>query len=382
MSHSHPDLARLTGSDRRWSWLPTTVVALIVITVAGLIWLWPRNEPDFDGAELGLAADVVTASVTSAADGACSFSADLRCHRVIFEIQSGPEAGTPATQEFELSGSSPRFAAGDPVVLNVVPDADARFAFQYADRDRRPLLIGLGLLFAVAVIGLGRLRGLAALGGLAASVLVIVAFIAPAILVGRSPVMVAAVGGAAIALLALYMAHGWNNLTHVAAIGTFSALALTVLLSTIAVALARFSGFAVEEAFFLTFVDGVDVRGLILAGTVLGSIGALDDITVTQASTVFELKRLQPEADGPALFRSGLKVGRDHIASTVNTLLLAYAGAAMPLLLLFALSELSLQFIANSEVVAIEIVRTLVGSIGLVTAVPITTWLATRIASR
>ncbi len=383
MATGHSDLDRLLGSDRRLSanWLTSTILALAVVTAVALAWLWPRAEPIFDGSELGLTSQVVEAEVTASADGACSFAADLSCHRVNFLVLTGDEAGSVASQEFEISSAAPRFAPGDRVVLNVVPEAEARFRFQYADRERRPVLWALAALFALAVVGLGRLRGLAALAGLAASVVVLVVFIAPAILAGHPPVLVAAVGGSAIALLALYLAHGWNPLTHVAAIGTFGALAVTLALSAVVTSLARFSGFGSEEAFFLTFVDGLEIRGLILAGAVLGAIGALDDVTVTQASTVFELKRLSPRSPTGDLFRSGLKVGRDHIASTVNTLLLAYAGAAMPLLLLFTLSELPLGIVANSEVVAVEIFRTLVGSIGLVAAVPLTTWLAARVAS-
>src|SRR5690606_7823296 len=175
---------------------------------------------------------------------------------------------------------------------------------------------------------------------------------------------------------------GWSPLTHVAAIGTFSALALTLVLSAVVANLARFSGFGSEEALFLAFVDGLQIQGLILAGAGLGATGALDDVTVTQASPVFELHSVNPEVDRRRLFQSGLKVGRDHIASTVNTLLLAYAGASMPLLLLFTLSEMRLDFIANSEVVAVEIFRTLVGSIGLVASVPLTTWLAAAVVTR
>ncbi len=379
----HPDLDRLVGPDTRLktNWLVTTILVLAVLTVVGLIALWPRSKPDIDRGGLGLASEVVKSIVTDATDGSCSFAPDLECHRVTFQILEGEDAGTVATQEFQLLGSAPYFEPGDRVVLNVIADADPLFSFQYADRERRPLLWGLTFLFAAAVVGLGRLRGLAALGGLVASVMVLVVFIAPAILAGESPVLVASVGGSAIALLALYLAHGWRNLTHVAAIGTFAALAITVALSAVVMAMARFSGFASEEALFLTFVDGVDIRGLVLAGTVLGTLGALDDITVTQASTVFELRRANPASSAAELFAGGLRVGRDHIASTVNTLLLAYAGAAMPLLLLFTLSELPLGIVANSEVVAVEIVRTLVGSIGLVAAVPLTTWLAARLAT-
>lgn len=383
MAPEHSDLDRLLSSDRRFAtnWLAGIIITLAVLTTIGLVWLWPRVEPTFDGVELGLTSEVVEAEVTAANDGACSFGEDLSCHRVTFAILSGDEQGTVATQEFEISAAAPRFAPGDRVVMNVVPDAEARFRFQYADRDRRPVLWALAGLFAVAVVGLGRLRGLAALAGLCASVVVLVVFIAPAILAGHGPVLVAAVGGSAIALLALYLAHGWRLLTHVAAIGTFAALLLTLGLSALVSSLAQFSGFGTEEAFFLTFVEGLEIRGLILAGAVLGAIGALDDVTVTQASAVFELKKMNPRAGASELFASGIKVGRDHIASTVNTLLLAYAGASMPLLLLFTLSELPLGIVANSEVVAVEIFRTLVGSIGLVAAVPLTTWLASRVAA-
>ncbi|MFP3915384.1 MAG: YibE/F family protein [Actinomycetota bacterium] len=385
MGTGHSDFERLTGSDRRLrgDWLIWTVLGLAAVTAVAIVLLWPRDQPEVSTAEeLGLASGVVTAEVESARDAACSFASDLSCHLVVFRLQDGRDAGTLTSQEFEISPSAPRFEEGEQVVLNVIPDAEPRFRYQYADRDRRGVLWMLAAAFALAVVGLGRLRGLAALAGLGASVLIIVAFIAPAILAGRNPVLVAAVGGSAIALLALYLAHGWRPLTHVAAIGTFASLALTLALSTGVVALARFSGFGTEEALFLTFVEGVQIRGLILAGAVLGAIGALDDVTVTQASTVFELRRLSPGTEATDLFRSGLAVGRDHIASTVNTLLLAYAGASLPLLLLFSLSELPLGFIANSEVVAVEIFRTLVGSIGLVASVPLTTWLAARVSSR
>jgi uncharacterized membrane protein len=183
-------------------------------------------------------------------------------------------------------------------------------------------------------------------------------------------------------LIALYLAHGYTPLTHVAAIGAFAALALTTGLSWLVVAAADFTGLVSEEAFYLLTLPDIDLSGLLLAGIVLGAIGALDDVTVTQASAVWEVNQANPELESRDLFDAGLRIGRDHIASTVNTLLLAYAGAAMPLLILFSLSGLRLSVVASSEVVAVEIVRTLVGSIGLVAAVPITTWLAAKQATR
>jgi uncharacterized membrane protein len=222
------------------------------------------------------------------------------------------------------------------------------------------------------------MRGLAALGGLAISLFVLMGFIVPAIVAGRDAVLVATVGGSIIVLVALYLAHGVTPLTHVAAIGAFSALALTALLSWLATSAAHFSGLADEESFYLLAIPGIDLNGILLAGIVLGAIGALDDVTVTQASAVWEVRGANRELLPHDLFASGLRVGRDHIASTVNTLLLAYAGAALPLLVLYSLSPLPTGGVLSSEVVAVEVVRTLVGSMGLVAAVPITTWLASR----
>ena len=375
------DLDRLVGPDRRWAptWLEIAVGSIMLLIVVGLAVLWPRSRPDFDIAAIGFADAVVPAVVTSAIEGPCSYAEEFNCRAITFELTD--DSNTVVFEEFDTTPTAPRLEVGDRVVLNEIDEAEPQFRYHYADRDRRPILLVITAAFALAVIGLGRLRGVAALFGLFASVAVLLWFVAPAILAGRDPVPVAAVGGSAIALLALYLTHGWRTTTHVAALGTFAALALTMLLSWLVTPAASFSGFASEEALFLVFLEGVQVPGLFLAGAVLGAIGALDDVTVTQVSTVFELKRANPGQTAHQLYHGGLRVGRDHISSTINTLLLAYVGASMPLLLLLTLSNLSFSLAANSEVVAVEIVRTIVGSIGLVAAVPITTWLAARSAT-
>ena len=186
-------------------------------------------------------------------------------------------------------------------------------------------------------------------------------------------------GGGAIALVSLYLAHGYNSLTHVAALGAFTALVLTVGLSWLVLEFANFAGLASEEAFYLLAIPDLDLSGLLLAGIVLGAIGALDDVTVTQASAVWEVHNADPSLGSSDLYEAGIRVGRDHIVSTVNTLLLAYAGASLPLLIFLTLADQSLGFVASSEIVAVEIVRTLVGSIGLVAAVPATTWLGSKV---
>lgn len=378
----HPDVERLLGPDRRALGLGWVPVVLGLVVIVGLVTLWPRTDLDVDSELLGLASQVYRAQVTDVVGAGCSYAPDSPCTLVVFELLEGPTPGGVATQEFEELPTTPRFEEGDRVVLNYLPESEPAFQYQYSDRERRGLLLGLSAVFALAVVGLGRLRGLAALVGLGLSVMILISFIVPAILEGTDPVLVATVGALAIAMASLYLAHGFTDLTHVALLGATGALTITVVLSSVMTNLASFSGLAGEESLYLTLFGGIDVAGLLLAGIVLGALGALDDVTVTQASTVWELRRANPALGVGELTAAGLRVGRDHIASTVNTLLLAYAGASIPLLLLFGLSQQSLGTIANSEVVAVEIVRTLVGSIGLVAAVPITTWLAARTVIR
>lgn len=204
----------------------------------------------------------------------------------------------------------------------------------------------------------------------------------PSLLDGHPPVLVAVVAASVIAFIALYLAHGVSLSTSVALLGTFASLALTALLSWWFVAAANLTGFVDDSAFFLSVLGGeIDLRGILLAGFVIGALGVLDDVTVTQVSAVEELRQARPDADDRAIFRAALNIGRDHISSTVNTLFLAYAGAALPLLLLFTEAHQSISTIAGREIVATEIIRSLVGSIGLVSAVPITTWLAVRTSS-
>lgn len=385
MSDQHSDFETLIGSDRRRIKRPRGLAAWIVaiagLILLGLVVLWPTEQPDLDLTQFGFAEDVVRADVETATIGPCPYDETLDCRLFQFTVIDEP-AGEIVILDFPDEPGQPLLTEGDTVYLSVGTGEDGTATYQYADRDRGGLLLILGLVFAGAVIGLGRLRGLAAVVGLALSVALLLWFILPAIVQGKDAVLVALVGGGAIALISLYLAHGYNPLTHVAALGAFSALVLTTALSWLVVAIAGFSGLATEEAFFLLSIPDLDLNGLLLAGIVLGAIGALDDVTVTQASAVWEVHGANPSLDSSDLYAAGIRVGRDHIVSTVNTLLLAYAGASLPLLILFTLAGQSLGFVASSEVVAIEIVRTLVGSIGLVAAVPMTTWLSSRVAKR
>lgn len=385
--HAH---GGLEGGWGTWLRHPVlrAVLALVAIaavaTVAGVVLLWPdgggREAALAKADSIGLTASRLRATVAEVGDAPCSYSTPERpqyCRTVAVRPGEGPDEGAVvALGEFNLSQAAvaPTVQVGDRVMVGYEPSTRTYF---YADRDRRRSLMALGALFAAVVIALGRARGVAALGAMAITVFVLVGFVAPSVLDGNDPVLVAVVAASAVAFVSLYLTHGLSPTTTVALAGTLLALALTLAVTWLFFAVAHFSGLGTEEALTLpTVVQGIDLPGLLLGGAMLGALGALDDVTVTQVATVAELHAGNPSLGFGELLRAGIRVGREHIASTVNTLLLAYAGASMPLLLLFAVSNQSLGTIANAELISVEIVRTLCGSIGLVAAVPITTALA------
>ena len=249
-------------------------------------------------------------------------------------------------------------------------------AYAFDDFQRtRPLGV-LALAFALLAIVTGRLRGLRALLGLALSLGVVVFFVVPAIADGRSPLAVVMFGALGVMLLTIPLVHGGGAKSLAACLGTAIALLLTFALADAFTGFAHLSGVSSEEASYLQATNRVSVQGLLLAGMVIGALGVLGDTTVTQASTVLALRRANPELGFKGLVTHATAVGRDHIAATVNTLVLAYTGAAIPLLLIFSLSGTSLASAVNSESVAGAIVAMLVGSIGLMAAVPLTTALS------
>ena len=211
---------------------------------------------------------------------------------------------------------------------------------------------------------------------------VLTVFVLPALLQGEDPLAVALVGAATVGFMVLYLAHGVSIRTTIAVLGSFASLALTGLLGWLFVGATHLTGqFGEEQSFLVSFGSNIDFQGLLLAGIVIGTLGVLDDVTVTQVSAVAELHTADPTMGSARLYSAGVRIGRDHIASTVNTLVLAYAGASLPLLLLFVVTSQGAGTTITSEIVAIEIVRTLVGSIGLVAAVPLTTYLATLVTA-
>ncbi len=391
-SHSH-DHGLPGGGWEFWLRSPrlrgvlAILVASFIGAIVGLIVLWPTGEgreAAITSADaIGLATDRVRADVVSSSTQTCSFALPenpVDCRLLNLDILEGPDAGaTIALPEINLQieRGLPEFEPGDRIILGYAPPTDTYF---YEDVERSTPLIALTVIFAIVVVAFARLRGALALLAMAGTVVILVGFVAPSVLDGNNPIAVAVVAAIIIAFVSLFLSHGFTPTIAVALAGTICALFLTLVLSWVFFALSRFTGFADADALVLPVLNqDLRVSSLLLGGAVIGALGALDDVTVTQVATVAELRHRNPAMAPSELIASGIRVGRDHIAATVNTLLLAYAGASLPVLLLFAASDQSLGIVANSEVIAVEIVRTLCGSIGLIAAVPLTTGLAATV---
>lgn len=364
--------------------LVSALTLVAVATVIGLVVLWPRNAsiPLPRGA---VSTKTERAEVTAVSRARCTIPGQTRCARVTAEVKTGVDTGESTS--FTFVGREIPFSVGDEIRLFHNPQpttGDVRVEpYGFSDFERRQPLFWLGLAFALLVLFTARVRGLRALVGLVASLAIVVFFIVPAILDGRSPSAVALVGALAVMFATIPLAHGLGAKALAACLGTAVSLVLTLVLADLFVDLAHLSGMASEEAAFVqASTRDVSLSGLLVAGMVIAALGVLDDLTVTQSSTVLALRRANPALNFTRLFRSALDVGHDHITATVNTLVLAYVGAALPVLLVFHLASVPLGDAVNFEIVSAEIVGTLVGSIGLIAAVPVTTGLAALLALR
>jgi uncharacterized membrane protein len=375
-SHQLPPADAFTGRDTARLLRLIAIGCGVVIVLASAV-LWPSRQRTDD--PLGLQAEPVAARVTAVEEVPCLGNEQQTCAVVTIDVSEGPQAGTTGSFEQPLNTT---LGVGDQIRVTATDLEGGGTAYSFFDFERSTPLAVLVVLFVGAVIALGRWRGLGALAGLVVSLVVIVWFALPSLIDGNNAVAVALVTAGAVAIVALYLAHGIGPATDVALLSTLASLALTGLLAWIFVELSNFTGFTDDAAFVLqTLGTGIDPRGILLAGIVIGSLGVLDDVTVTQVSAVWELHHARPDLARRELFTRALTIGRDHISSTVNTLFLAYAGAALPLLLLFSGLGESVTGVATREIVATEIVRALVGSIGLVASVPISTALAVRIVT-
>ncbi|ANP57224.1 YibE/F family protein [Streptomyces griseochromogenes] len=400
-SHSHGPAAPVSKHLRK-------VIAAILIpfaaaVVIGLVVLWPGGAPPHERTGVGFDRQTQQATVTKVVEVSCksvNASGDTptgdtstaegnsaqqeakgTCKKATVRVDTGKDKGRTFT-EIVQPDQSRQLRQDEKVVVAYEPSAPRDLQYSVTDVDRKFPTALLAGIFALAVVVVGRMRGVMALVALAVSFLVLTLFILPAILQGSNPLMVAVVGASAIMLIALYMCHGLSARTSVAVLGTLVSLLLIGVLGSEFIDWAALTGNTDDNTGLIHgLYPSIDMSGLLLAGVIIGSLGVLDDVTVTQTSAVWELHEANPSMGWRGLYRAGIRIGRDHIASVVNTLVLAYAGAALPLLLLFSIAQSSVGTVANSELVAEEIVRTLVGSIGLVASVPVTTALAALVVS-
>lgn len=298
--------------------------------------------------------------------------------KVDVQLLDGPENGKTFTinhGEATTLREEQKVKSGQTVVV-LKTTTSQNTLYQIVDTYRLDALIPIVIFFVIIVIAISRLKGIGSLIGLGISLAIITSFIVPMILKGEDPLLTSIVGSFLIMLITMYIAHGFTQKTHIALMATCIALVLTGILAYVFVNITSLTGFGSEDATSLQFgsTGAINFQGLLLGGIIIGSLGVLDDITTSLAASIKELARTNNKLAFHQLFASGLRIGSDHIASLVNTLALAYAGAALPLFLFLVLnpSGQPLWFILNSELLVEEIVRTLAGSIGLILAVPLT----------
>ena len=277
-----------------------------------------------------------------------------------------------------------KYQVGDELVINYGKDFEGNDTFYITDYVRRSALFWLFVIFVIMAVAIGRWQGATSLVGMAISFLVIFKFILPKISSGSDPIQIAILGSLVIIPATFLLSHGVNKKTGIAIIGTLISLIVTGILANAFVEASRLTGFASEEAGFLqAYKPGlINIKGLLLAGIIIGVLGVLDDITISQSAIVQQLKAANPKLKAGELYKKAMAVGKDHIASMVNTLVLVYTGAALPLLLLFIDNPHPFSEVVNYEIIADEVVRTLVGSIGLILAVPVTTLIASLVVEQ
>jgi uncharacterized membrane protein len=307
---------------------------------------------------------------------------------LLIKFLDGPEKG----QTVEIDqGQIPSITVvqkakkGDKVVISK-STMSGESSYAIIDKYRIEPMLWVTGLFVVLIVGFGRKKGFMSIFGLAVSVLIIIKFTIPQIVVGANPLFVTVTSLVLIACLSLYLAHGFNKRTSLALASTLITLGISLVLALFAVAATKLNGMGTEEAFFLQLgpLGNLNLQGLLLSGILLGTLGVLDDVTTAQTATIDELKKANPSLSLKELYKRGISVGNEHIASLVNTLFLAYAGSALPLFLLFTTTkdQQPLWLTLNSEQIAEEIIRTIVGSSALVLAVPISTLLAAYVFSK
>jgi uncharacterized membrane protein len=358
--------------------LPAIVIGLVVVAA---LWLMPDLTPADAIPVVGQQTDRgrIVESLGTDETGLPAFVVELSDGTTVNAVVQDASGAMPG-----LSARGP-YDIGDEVVVTRFSGPAAGTFAAITEPWRVPLLGLAAALFAAAVLVIGGLRGARSLVALALTLTVVIRVVIPLLLHGVDPVLLAVTAAAAITLVTLLLTEGFSRITLAASVGTFAALAMTAGLAALFTAAAEFTALQGNEsiAFLIPIVgERIDLTGILLAATVFGALGVLDDVTVTQAAAVDQLARAEPSATRGGVVARAMRIGRSHIAATVNTLVLAYLGASLPLLLLFALSGQAPLVVLNGEIVAVEVIRAIVGSIGIVAAVPLTTLVAAGLLVR
>jgi uncharacterized membrane protein len=363
---------------------------LFFIVIAALLFL-----PYFSQVELPVAAmsafgsETVRAEVTEILEeGEIDLGGTVQRYQLArVEILEGEYAGIIMEIDYgqrQVLSGNVYLSPGDDILVTLGKRQDGVLTAYYTEHVRTGPILWLLLAFTIAILLISRWKGLRSLLSMAFSLFVIIRYIIPHILAGEDPVRVSIIGAALLLGVTLYLTYGWNLKTHSAVLGMMLVLVITGTLAYFFVIFTRLTGAGDENALFLIQMleSRINLRGLLLGGMIIGALGVLDDLVTTQASAVFELNGANPGLSFRALYNAAMRIGQDHVAATVNTLVLAYAGASLPMLLMFSLGRGDYSYLVNFSFVAEEIVRTLVGSLGLVAAVPLTTVIAAGIALR
>ncbi|MDO5727488.1 MAG: YibE/F family protein [Bowdeniella nasicola] len=373
--HHHAAPAALPTAARRRARLvlAAIVLPLLVATLIATWWLWPRGD-----SLIGSRALFSDESPPGVATVVGEPRTEAGITLADIELETGESAGVRTTMQVPAEVAEHSISVGDQVRVVFFPDQlESGSPYVFYDFIRTAPMLWLAAGYLLVVVLVSRLRGMAAVVGLLASLGVIVFFVIPALMAGSPPVAVALTGSSLMMFFAVYLAHGISIRTTTALLGTFGGLAVTLGVGFWALHAAHVTGTQSESGQFLhTALPGLPLGDLILCGVVIAGLGALNDVTITQASAVWELYGANPAASKHELWRGGMRIGEDHIASTVYTLAFAYVGTALPVLLLAAMIDRPFVHILGAGEIAEEIVRTLVSSIGLVLAIPLTTAIA------
>lgn len=371
--------------------LALALVLLLIIAVLILL-VVPRlpsdtHVPDEGVGRIGLGSDMVKAEILEIVEeGTIALGDLIQPYQILrVEVLEGPWKGYGLDIDYGKRQIRPEgltLYPGDRVLIDIGQGPDGALNAYFVDFVRTRSLFWLFAAFVLFSVLVGGWKGARGLMGMFVSLAVILVYIIPNILQGKDPVAVSIMGASILLSITLYLVYGWTLKTHAAVLGLLITLVFTGLVIVFFVDLTRLTGFGNEDALFVIQQSDIriNLRGLVLAGVLIGTLGALDDLVITQASVVFELFAVDPTLGISSLYRRAMRVGQDHVAAMINTLMLAYVGAALPTMLLFSLSGEHFVDLLNLEFVTEEVVRTLAGSIGLIAAAPISTGMTCLIA--